>query len=325
MARRGLILFCHLDDSDSVRWDAEQPRATTIQVTVDDAARSGVSRRAASEAVVPGTLGTGPGGVTRYSPFTAASLARKAVYAAAPGTLPKADEPGTTRPPRFGNRPQETLDTFSQAAGPAPDPLRPGVLRPRATAAGFLPSFARSGGACLRTKRARAQRARPMRKYHVRRQRLRVRASGEPWGLSRSQRARSSKVVHWRSAWRNPSPFASARSSRRARKGRGLQDQAPAGTVYRGMVVGRDEDDDNGVAEGRRVWRVLYDDDDTAGRRRRSILRPSARGQKRSRGRRARLRAGTTRTEEGEEAHDAGDTAGAEAGRAGEAGRPRAL
>ena len=45
--------------------------------------------------------------------------------------------------------------------------------------------------------------------------------------------------------------------------GRAFADQAPAGTVYRGMVVGRDEDDDNGVAEGRRVWRVLYDDDDT--------------------------------------------------------------
>ena len=45
--------------------------------------------------------------------------------------------------------------------------------------------------------------------------------------------------------------------------GRAFADQAPVGTVYRGMVVGRDEDDDNGVAEGRRVWRVLYDDDDT--------------------------------------------------------------
>ena len=45
--------------------------------------------------------------------------------------------------------------------------------------------------------------------------------------------------------------------------GRAFADQAPAGTLYRGMVVGRDEDDDNGVAEGRRVWRVLYDDDDT--------------------------------------------------------------
>ena len=45
--------------------------------------------------------------------------------------------------------------------------------------------------------------------------------------------------------------------------GRAFADQAPAGTVYRGMGVGRDEDDDNGVAEGRRVWRVLYDDDDT--------------------------------------------------------------
>ena len=45
--------------------------------------------------------------------------------------------------------------------------------------------------------------------------------------------------------------------------GRAFADQAPAGTVYRGMVVGRDEDDDKGVAEGRRVWRVPYDDDDT--------------------------------------------------------------
>ena len=45
--------------------------------------------------------------------------------------------------------------------------------------------------------------------------------------------------------------------------GRAFADQAPVGAVYRGMVIGRDEDDDNGVAEGRRIWSVHYDDDDT--------------------------------------------------------------
>ena len=107
--------------------------------------------------------------------------------------------------------------------------------------------------------------------------------------------------------------------------GRAFADQAPAGTVYRGMVVGRDEDDDNGVAEGRRVWRVLYDDDDTVWPTAQEHLTPVRARPKRSRGRRGWTARGHNPNEEGEEAHDAGDTAGAEAGRAGEAGRPRAL